>query len=151
MTFFVKLAIRNRCVYTISQNGSNATPSVVASSQYREMVLAATVVRKLASYFNGSVQDYILTAFQLTVFKEASIKPCLRPCIKVSLNLSCTSPLSIPRTRRTAFSRGAQLCSVSLPWDHVSAKENRKANRVHTSKCLSIDANSFSRSRLDAI
>lgn len=54
-----------------------------------------------------------------TVFREASMNPFLRPCKKVSVNLSCTSPLSIPRTRTIAFSRGAQLCSSSLPFNHT--------------------------------
>ena len=52
-----------------------------------------------------------------TVFSEASMNPFFKPWRNVSAYRSCTSPMSMPRTRWMACSRTAQLCSVSLPYN----------------------------------
>lgn len=62
----------------------------------------------------------------LTVLIDASMKPSLRPRRNVFVNRSWTSPLSIPRTRRIACSRAAQLCSLSLPYNtHTQPSANQ--------------------------
>lgn len=82
MIFLVKLAIRKRLLKTVSQNGSKLVPSAITSSTYSEQAFAETVVRKLAS-----------------ALSDALIKPFFKPNRKVSVNLSCASPLIMPRTR----------------------------------------------------
>ena len=79
------------------------------------------------------------------------MKSSLRHAKKVSGYLRCTSPLSMPRTRTIVPSRAAQLCSLSLPCCAFVHPKAQITRNIHTSKAGAACANSFSRSRLEAI
>src|SRR5215471_7401451 len=77
--FFVYPAILRRLVSSMSQKESSAGPSASASSEYRQDVFRATVVRKEASCITFSYEKYVLANRTPTVFNVHCIKPSLRP------------------------------------------------------------------------